>query len=169
MSPSSSGRRGRSPNAPRRYPRLARVNETLREVLAEAIARLADTDDRLNLATVTAVECEADFRTATILMSSLTPEEATALGEARIKLQAIVSREVRLKRTPLLSFAADPAVAAGQRIEDILRDLSIKPAPATEPGDARAGGAGAGSAAAADAGAPAEPPAGAPPPTGPGA
>jgi ribosome-binding factor A len=28
-----------------------------------------------------------------------------------------------MKRTPQLRFAADPAVEAGQRIEDILRDL----------------------------------------------
>ena len=40
-----------------------------------------------------------------------------------MRLQAAISHEVRLKRTPQLRFAADPAVAAGQRIEDILRGL----------------------------------------------
>ena len=28
-----------------------------------------------------------------------------------------------MKRTPLLEFAADPAVAAGQRVEEVLRRL----------------------------------------------
>ncbi len=123
----SSSRRGRSFAPPRRYPRLARVNETLREILAEAITRLGDTDDRLTMATVTAVDCDADFGAATVLMSSLDPAEAEGLEEARIKLQAEVARQVRLKRTPLLRFAADPAVAAGQRIEDILRDIGPLP------------------------------------------
>ena len=106
---------------------MARVNETLREVLAEAIARLGDTDDRLMLATVTAVDCDSDFGAATVLMSSLDPEEAEALEQARVKLQAEVARQVRLKRTPLLRFAADPAVAAGQRFEDILRAIGPLP------------------------------------------
>ncbi|MCU4183743.1 ribosome-binding factor A [Acidiferrimicrobium sp. IK] len=106
---------------------MARVNETLREILAEAISRLGDTDERLTMATVTAVDCAADFGAATVLMSSLDPEEAQALEEARIKLQGEVARQVRLKRTPLLRFAADPAVAAGQRIEDLLRDIGPLP------------------------------------------
>ena len=129
----SSGRRGGSFSPPRRYPRLVRVNENLREVLAEAIARIGDTDARLTMATVTAVECEADFHAATVLMSSLDPDAAEALEEARVKLQAIVARQVRLKRTPLLHFAPDPAVAAGRRIEDILR--TIGPLDHTPPGE----------------------------------
>ena len=40
----------------RRYPRSARVNEVLREVLAEALERLADADERLALLTITGVE-----------------------------------------------------------------------------------------------------------------
>ena len=129
----SSSRRGGSFSPPRRYPRLVRVNENLREVLAEAIARIGDTDARLTMATVTAVECEADFHAATVLMSSLDPDAAEALEEARVKLQATVARQVRLKRTPLLHFAPDPAVAAGRRIEDILR--TIGPLDSTPPGE----------------------------------
>src|SRR5579862_1284878 len=109
--------------APRRYPRSARVNEVLREVLADALERMEDLDERLGLLTITAVECDPDLRHAVVLLSSLSEEEGTALADARVRLQAAVSSEVRLNRTPQLSFEADPAVAAGQRVEDILRQL----------------------------------------------
>jgi ribosome-binding factor A len=61
-------------------------------------------------------------------MSSLTEAEADALAAVRVRLQAAISQQVRLKRTPQLRFAPDPAVAAGQRIEDILRSLPRPPA-----------------------------------------
>jgi ribosome-binding factor A len=108
---------------PPRYPRSARVNEVLREILAEELERLADNDARLTLLTVTGVIAEPDLRHATVLFASLRPESADALGEVRVRLQASVGRQVRLKRTPQLRFAEDPAVASGQRVEEILRDL----------------------------------------------
>jgi ribosome-binding factor A len=92
-------------------------------VLADALERLSDTDERLALLTVTGVDCDPDLRHALVFFSSLDEEETTALGEARVRLQASVSHQVRLKRTPQLRFAADPGVAAGHRIEDILREL----------------------------------------------
>lgn len=110
-----------------RYPRSARVNEVLREVIAEALERLADGDDRLQLLTVTGVECEPDLRHAVVLLASLDEEETAALAAARVRLQAAVSHQVRLKRTPQLSFVADPAVSSGQRVEDILRGLGDHP------------------------------------------
>jgi ribosome-binding factor A len=95
----------------------------LREVLAEALERLEDTDERLGLLTITAVECEPDLRHALVLLSSMSEAEGEALAAARVRLQAAISSQVRLKRTPQLRFAADPAVAAGQRVEEILREL----------------------------------------------
>lgn len=107
----------------RRYPRSARVNEVLREVLAEELERLSDGDARLGLLTITAVQADPDLRHATVLFATLDDQAAEAVEEVRVKLQAAVGRQVRLKRTPRLSFAADPAVASGQRIEDIIREI----------------------------------------------
>lgn len=107
----------------RRYPRAARVNEVLREVLAEAIERLADTDDRLTLLTVTGVSVEPDMARATVLFASLSDGAKDALTAARPRLQAAVAGQVRLKRTPQLAFAVDPAVSTGERVEEILRHL----------------------------------------------
>src|ERR1700728_4691350 len=73
------GRRaGWSSASAARYPRSARVNEILREVLAEELGRLEDTDERLGLLTITAVDCEPDFRHALVLLSSMTEGEESA-------------------------------------------------------------------------------------------
>jgi|SRR5688572_13165695 len=116
-------RRGRIGNS-RRYPRTARINEVLREIVADELERRVDEDPRLDLLTVTAVAAEPDLRHATVLLSSLSDEAAEALAQHRVALQAAIGRQVRLKRTPQLAFEADPAVATGQRVEDILRGLT---------------------------------------------
>jgi ribosome-binding factor A len=111
----------------RRFPRMARVNEVVREVVAEELERLADVDERLELLTVTAVEVDPGLRRATVLLSSLTDDTRAALLDHRGRLQAAIGEQVRLKRTPQLSFAADPGVERGKRVEDILRGLSADP------------------------------------------
>jgi ribosome-binding factor A len=121
------------------------VNEVLREVLAEELERLEDRDETLGLLTITAVNCEPDLRHALVLFSSLGEAEEEALARVRVRLQSAVAAQVRLKRTPHLSFAADPAVAAGTRVEDILRSLSATlhsaglPAPETPAGSDTSG------------------------------
>ncbi|HVE45569.1 MAG TPA: 30S ribosome-binding factor RbfA [Acidimicrobiales bacterium] len=112
-------------SARRRYPRTARVNELVREVLATEVERLSDIDDRLELATITHVDVSSDFSHATVLLSSLSQEAEKALMEHRIKLQRAIGRQVRLKRTPLLGFAVDPAIENGRRVEAILRQLDV--------------------------------------------
>jgi ribosome-binding factor A len=107
----------------RGYARTARVNEVLRQVLADALERMEELDERLGMLTITAVQCDPDLRHATVLFSSLSEEELEALEGDRVRLQAAIAHEVRMKRTPQLRFMADPAVVAGQRIEDILRQL----------------------------------------------
>jgi ribosome-binding factor A len=130
--------------AARRYPRSARVNEILREVLADELERMEDSDERLGLLTVTAVQCDPDLRHALVLFSSLGEAEERALADVRVRLQAAVSTQVRLKRTPQLRFAADPAVAEGLKIEEILRRLpkapEVDPEDAADEGDATGDG-----------------------------
>lgn len=105
----------------RRYPRVARVKEVIREVLADALERLDD--DRLGLITVTDVIVEPDLRHATVLLSSMSEPATEALEENRVRLQAAIGRQLRLKRTPLLAFQVDPAVTSGETVERILRNL----------------------------------------------
>lgn len=112
----------RLPTGPvRQYPRVARVNEVLRQVLAEAIERMADHDERLDLLTITGVTADPDFARAIVLFASLSDDARIALTEVRPRLQALIASQVRLKRTPQLVFSLDPAVATGNRIEEVLR------------------------------------------------
>jgi ribosome-binding factor A len=101
------------------------VNEVLRQVVAEELGRRSETDDRLTLLTVTAVEVEPDLRRAKVLFAELEQDAARAVGDHRAQLQEAISRQVRMKRTPQLSFEVDPAVVQGRRVDDILRHLAI--------------------------------------------
>src|SRR5581483_4610853 len=96
----------------RRYPRTARINKLLQEVLADELERVSGDDERLRLATITAVEVDPDLRHAKVLFDpglgpGVTDEVAEALLELRVRLQAAIGRQVRMKRTPQLSFLSD--------------------------------------------------------------
>lgn len=121
-------------HAPRRYDRTARVNEVVREVLADELERLADS--RLGFVTITGVEVTPDLRQATVYYSALAParsdaeaaaeaaeETAAVLREVSPHLQAEINRQVRMKYTPHLVFREDPAIRTGERVDEILRKL----------------------------------------------
>ena len=61
------------------------------------------------------------MRQAMVYLDSLSEESRVALEERRAQLQGAVNAQTRLKRTPKLSFMADPAVASGTAVEEILR------------------------------------------------
>jgi ribosome-binding factor A len=105
------------------YPRTARINEILREVLADEIKKFTDVDGTLRLLTVTGVEVAPDLANAKVYLSSMDEPVTEALEERRAQLQRAVGRQVRMKRTPKLQFIADPAVAEGAKVEEILRRL----------------------------------------------
>ena len=119
-----SGRRRESQTqGGRSFPRTARVGALLREVVAEELEKVADEDERLGFLTVTAVEPDPDFRHATVLLASVSVETAEVLETHRYRLQAAIGRQVRLKHTPQLTFEADPAIAAGSRVEAVLHEI----------------------------------------------
>jgi ribosome-binding factor A len=117
-------------HAARRYERIARVNEVVREVLGDELERLSD--PRLGLFTVTGVDVSPDLRQATVYYSALIPaadkaehehDTAVALREVIPQLQAAIGRQVRMKYTPHLVFREDPAIRTGERVDEILRRL----------------------------------------------
>ena len=111
----------------RNFPRTARVGALLREIVAEELEKVTDQDERLGLLTVTAVQPDPDFRHATVLLSSVSDEVAEVLETHRYRLQAAIGRQVRLKHTPQLTFEADPAIAAGSKIEAVLQEIRNNP------------------------------------------
>ena len=118
----------RQASGPHDYPRTARLNQLVQQIVAEELERIDD--ERLNLVTVVDVVCEADLRNATVYVTGLGgPEDdeaiVEALGDHRKHLQATINRQTRFKRTPELIFAADEVTRSANRIETILRDLQV--------------------------------------------
>src|ERR1039458_9845938 len=88
--------RGRDRTVKRRtatYPRALRVNQVLRQVVAEELERLADADERFRMVTVTSVDTASDLRTATVYLASLSDDAAEALEERRPHLQRSIDRK----------------------------------------------------------------------------
>ncbi len=119
--------RNQRPATRRQYPRVARVNELLREILGDELERL-DEDD-LVLVTVTGVDCDPDLRHAKVYFDGPDgadgdPIVAEALEGVRKVLQRAIANQARLKRTPELRFLPDPAVRAGEHIDEVLRKVT---------------------------------------------
>jgi ribosome-binding factor A len=107
--------------------RMRRVNAAVREVLSEAVGELKD--PRIGFVTVTAVKTSTDLRHAVVFVSVLGSErkrEKTLEGlqAAHGPLQARIAAELRLKRTPQLTFEYDPSVERGVRMTQLIDELA---------------------------------------------
>lgn len=104
--------------------RMRRVNEVIREVLAAAIATELK-DPRIGFVTVTDVDTSPDLRAARVYVSVLGSESdrESALRGLRSShgfLQGRLASEMRLKRTPTLTFHYDESVERGVRLSELL-------------------------------------------------
>ncbi len=123
----------RSSGTARDYPRTARLNQLLQEIVAEEIERIDD--ERLGFFTVVGVEVDPDLRHAVVWYTALgsgddegptgapDPDLVAALDEHRARLQRAIGRQARIKRTPELSFRPDAVIRQAERVEQILRDI----------------------------------------------
>jgi ribosome-binding factor A len=107
--------------------RMRRVNAAVREVLSEAVGELKD--PRIGFVTVTGVETTTDLRQAVVFVSVLGGERKRdqsieGLQAAHGLLQAKIARELRLKRTPQLTFEYDPSVERGVRMTQLIDELA---------------------------------------------
>ena len=115
---------GRRSSGGHRYPRSARLNETLREVIAEELVRIDD--ERLAFVTITAIDVDNELNRAFVYFDSLEGEDSDAtllevLEQHRRRIQASINRQLRTKKTPVLVFRPDDVIRAAERIEDIIR------------------------------------------------
>jgi ribosome-binding factor A len=116
----------------KKYPRTARVNEVMLEVLADELERMSD--PRLELVTLTGVDVTRDLAYAKVYYSTLAAAAAEvpagfaenagdALLSATPRLRDLVGRQMRIRQVPKITFVPDPGILAGQRIEEILRGI----------------------------------------------
>lgn len=104
--------------------RMRRVNEVMREVIGGAIASDLE-DPRIGFVTVTEVHTSPDLRSARVYVSVLGDEDErtdtlAALASAHGVLQGQVASQLRLKRTPTLSFRYDESLERGVRLSRLL-------------------------------------------------
>ena len=122
----------RRPSAPRGYQRTDRISELVREIVASELERL--TDERLEMVTVTAVDVDASLEHAVVYFSAMSAEEEgrldeveEALDDVRWRIQQVVNKQVRARRTPQIRFRPDAVLAGALRIEEILRGIDDDP------------------------------------------
>jgi ribosome-binding factor A len=103
---------------------MRRVNEAVREVLSSRITE-GFNDPRIGFVTVTAVDTSTDLRQARVFVSVLgsadeRDQTLAGLEAAHGLLQQAIARELRMKRTPTLSFSYDESIERGMRITELL-------------------------------------------------
>jgi ribosome-binding factor A len=102
--------------------RMRRVDEAIREVIGDALAEIKD--PRVGFVTVTDVRTSPDMSHAQVWVSaldaSLRERTLVGLASAHGYLQHCVAAELRLKRTPVLSFHYDDTAERAQRISELI-------------------------------------------------
>jgi ribosome-binding factor A len=108
--------------------RIRRLNEQIREVVAEAIGSLKD--PRIGFVTITDVRTATDLRSAEVFFTVLPDDEASlaatteGLSSAAPLLRRQLGTVLRTRNTPDLHFTPDPLPAHGRRIESLLQDAA---------------------------------------------
>ena len=111
-------------------PRMRKINELLREVIAEAVTELKDPG--LGFLTITGVDASPDLRNAFVYYSVLGTDEevketGAALDRAAPHIQSIAGSQIRMKYTPRLTFKLDPSIGEGLKIDQLLHELDPDP------------------------------------------
>jgi len=115
--------------------RMRRVNESLRQVLSEALLELKD--PRIGFVTVTDVETAPDLSTARVWVSVIgQPDERQkalrALEHAMPFVRHELGTKIRIRRIPELLIREDESAQRGTRVLQLLADLEAG-APADAP------------------------------------
>ena len=105
--------------------RMRRVDEAVREVLSDAIAKEIK-DPRVGFVTVTAVKTSRDLRHARVYVSVLgdAHERAATLDGLRSAhgyLQGTIAAQLALKHTPTLVFEYDETVDRAARLTKLMQ------------------------------------------------
>lgn len=112
--------------ARRNNPRMRKINELIREIVAESVLDLKD--PRIGFLTITGAETSHDLRQAIVYYSVLGSEDdkkqtAVALASAAPRIQHQIGLQAKLRNTPKLEFRVDPAIDEGLKIDQLVRSL----------------------------------------------
>lgn len=122
----SKSSRSRTPTQ-RHYPRTARLNALLTEIVADYFELVEEPE--FGFLTVTGVDVDSDLNVAQVFFSIFDDtgedddEILAALAEHRTRVQRAISSQAKLRKTPDVVFQFDPAVRAGAKIDSILATI----------------------------------------------
>ncbi|HZT06608.1 MAG TPA: 30S ribosome-binding factor RbfA [Chloroflexota bacterium] len=108
--------------------RMQRLNDQIRDELADLLAREAR-DPRLHgVISITGVETAPDLSIARIYVSVLGDEKEAEATVAQIRratsfFRRELAARLNLRRTPDLDFRLDRTIAEGARIQELLREI----------------------------------------------
>ncbi len=116
--------------------RRQRINQLLREELADLLRNETDDPGLASLISITEVEITADYERAKVFVSYLEEgEEGAAIMKRLHRAARFYRRELaerlNLKHTPELVFVKDESLARGARVLQLLREISPGPEPST--------------------------------------
>jgi len=114
--------------------RIRRIDAAIKEVLAGELAKGLK-DPRIGFVTVTEVRTSPDIRTARVYVSAVEPDGSepgpdrqaqllAGLASAQGYLQRRLAGELRIKRTPRLTFVYDETPMVAARLSRLLADPS---------------------------------------------
>ena len=109
-----------------RSSRMRKIDEVLREILAEEIGLLKD--PRIGFVTITGVEVTPDGQHATVRVSVLGADDDKALAlegldHARGFLRSYLAARLELRITPDLRFELDRGLEHARRIDALLEQV----------------------------------------------
>ena len=93
--------------------RMRKVNELIREIVAEEVVDLKD--PRIGFLTITGAETSPDLHHAIVYYSVLGTDDekkstAAGLASATPRIQRAIGSQSKLRYTPKLEFRVDPAI-----------------------------------------------------------
>ena len=111
------------------YKRSQRVSDLIREEVAEIIMYKLK-DPRIGFVTVTGVDLTDDIKIAVVYVSVLKMEEKETtleiLNTAKSFIRSELSRRLRMKTIPSISFRLDTSIEYGNKIDKLLDQIREK-------------------------------------------
>jgi ribosome-binding factor A len=109
---------------------MQRVNDRIRDELAELLTREARDPRLQGIISITGVETAPDLTTSRIFVSVLGDEKEGEETLANIKratsfFRRELAARLNLRRTPELDFRLDRTIADAARIQAILREINL--------------------------------------------
>src|SRR5436190_24091532 len=116
-------------------PRVERVGEEFREILAEEIPKLKD--PRIGFVTVTGVKVTGDLRRAWVYYTAFGEDKQRASTRAGLRsaiprLRGVIGKQVRLKFLPELEFQEDATLEEATRIDRLIARLNAGTGPESD-------------------------------------